>query len=114
MWGIRGLCWDGRCGFMSSVLWAKNGGVGASAGERGGSESVRAGLREGNADTTKRAGSVGVGDGESLVERDRRERFRVCERVAVFVEVDVEGLLFFFVVIGGEGERESRRKGGGR
>ena len=36
-------------------------------------------MREGSADTSRRTGSVGVGSGgggESLVERDRRERFR--------------------------------------
>ena len=38
-------------------------------------------MREGSADTARRTGSVGIGNvggggGESLVERDRRERFR--------------------------------------
>ena len=67
--------------FMSSVLCARDG---VGAGEGGGFESMRGGsmrgkererarARDGSADTTRRTGSV---CGESLVERDRRERFR--------------------------------------
>ena len=80
--GVGGKLLGRTMRFMSSVLWAKDG---VGAGEGGGSglmrgkekERERARVREGSADTARRTGSVGVGGGgESLVERDRRERFR--------------------------------------
>ena len=85
--GVGGKLLGRTMRFMSSVLWAKDGvGAGEGGGSglmRGGSmrgkekETERARVREGSADTARRTGSVGVGGGgESLVERDRRERFR--------------------------------------
>ena len=71
--------------FMSSVLCAKDGVVETMRGgsikgkEKENDDERPRRVRDGSADTARRTGSVGVGGGgggESLVERDRRERFR--------------------------------------
>jgi len=73
--------------FVSSVLCAKDGVVETMRGgsikgkekEKENDDERPRRVRDGSADTARRTGSVGVGGGgggESLVERDRRERFR--------------------------------------
>ncbi|KIM37712.1 hypothetical protein M413DRAFT_448237 [Hebeloma cylindrosporum] len=59
--------------FVSGVFWGGEGGSGGTMrGKEKGKERERVGVREGSVDTLRGTG----GDGESLLERDRRERFR--------------------------------------
>lgn len=76
--GVGGKLLGKTMKFVSSVLWASGVGSGeAMSGGGGGSvkgkEREGARQREGSADTRR---GNDIGDGESLVERDRRERFR--------------------------------------
>jgi len=62
--------------FVSSVLWTKEGaGAGGSEVGEGGSTMGRKG-KERAREGSSRGGEAGVGGGESLLDKERRERFR--------------------------------------